>query len=786
MSENKPGVNLYSRWDPGVGVGDYTIHVEQTVTTTPQWSFKPSFDRKFKVGAPYYNLAEDTVLGCFPPPGASGDFGLLLPYVSFRDAQLPWERKLGEADAMRTAPWLALLVLADGELTPEDVHTGPAGDLLKDSPTGVIMPVPPSEEMAQDTACTVADLSVELFTGLMPPEAQDLALLAHVREAVDEPLPDTTGVRLRSACSQVVSSRFPRVPQTSADGTCHYTAHVVSLAGHQASLTDLSRLDTSKKIRLISLYSWSFSSVASDERGYAEAFDAMTKDATSSGGHVRISTRSNEPAVEQRLKSGYVPVPYSVLTGEQTTAWYRGPLAPAPFRQPPPARAPYTSADEALIYLPMHGMFDISLATAWTLGSQLVQTRRDLAENMLMWKATAARFTAALALATHPDTEGRTLNVLPDSDNGRDLDAELCGRLGDPTRLRSDFHAAMLDGLGERLTAAMQAPLPTVGEREEGEGEHEEGEAVRPSTPSTVLPQAPVSMHEHALALLSDEGTRQVLRTALATEFASKPAAAPLPPHPQAYPVSEEESLGPEDEIRVWEPAKMLALVPSWYLLPLADAVLPEDSIRLFHIDLHWLSAFADGMLSVGTHTELDAAHNPDLKKVLFKTYDTNPPIACGLVMRSRILRHWPQGPFTTQENELIFTIEGAKLVSRQELGPDAALLLFDEVPTSITLREPAHVLQFGITQGAPTDSPSIRLRDANGAVTNNSVTVDASLCRPAVSGHDVEVLDIAKVAECLKTPLKLATVGAEHLAFQLLHPAAVLTVKTSREGAEA
>ncbi len=196
--------------------------------------------------------------------------------------------------------------------------------------------------------------------------------------------------------------------------------------------------------------------------------------------------------------------------------------------------------------------------------------------------------------------------------------------------------------------------------------------------PSIMLPeeapQAPISLHQHALALLSDADTGHVLRTALAAEFAATSAAAPSAPAPQAYSTSDEEPASEEVssnyDRRMWELDKMLALVPPWYLLPLADAVLPENSVRLFHIDTQWLSAFADGMLSIGTHTEVDSGCTPNLKSVLFQTYIEDPPIACGLLMRSPVLRHWPQDPFTTKEDELLFAAHGgANLVGRSQLG---------------------------------------------------------------------------------------------------------------------
>jgi hypothetical protein len=67
------------------------------------------------VVAPRFTLPPDQILGTFPPAGAQGAFGSRLPQVVLRRRTLPWERSTDLAAATAPTPWLALVVIAEGE-----------------------------------------------------------------------------------------------------------------------------------------------------------------------------------------------------------------------------------------------------------------------------------------------------------------------------------------------------------------------------------------------------------------------------------------------------------------------------------------------------------------------------------------------------------------------------------------------------------------------------------------------------------------------------------------------
>ncbi|MFI1830582.1 hypothetical protein ACH41E_29695 [Streptomyces sp. NPDC020412] len=749
------GVNLYTRWVPGTELGDYTLEVTQTVTTQgggTLWTFRPPA-RRFTVGAPLYSLGTDDVLTAFPAPGSLTSSGHLLPYVSLRNPYLPWERPL----ALPTTglPWMTLLLMAEDETDPV-VRTGLADVLLDPAkaPKDTVLPHPPGP-LPPDTPCTVLDVSAERWLALMP-ETAELSLLAHVRERAA-----ASGVG-PPAVGQIIGNRFPR-PLPPAAGAapaverpCAYTGHLVSLAGHETTLTTPPQAP--HHVRLVSLWSWTFTVAPDLEESAFTAFEAMHDNNAGTGGRLRVpQTKASaaDTTAAKRLRVGYLPVPHHLASGEPTTAWYRGPAIPAPAPAPDGWQTLHSCADEALVYLPGEGMFDISLAVAWTLGCQLVLSRRDLCETMLEWKGKALRHAQALALTTHPDTAGRPLNpvALPGSLTGARPDAGQLAALADRRRLRRDFTAAMADGLGSRVTAAV-GPAPALRAVPDPAPDTAEGPERR--TAATAVP-----VLDHVRGLLADQETAAALRTALAAD---------ITPH-----LGRTRGGTTGDEY-LWDPVAMLALVPTWYLLPLPDAVLPQDSVRVFHLDEQWLSTFADGMLSIGTYTALDHALNPVLKDILFTPRAEAPLARCGLLLRSPLMRHWPQDPAAPHGQEFIFTAEGAKVTVRRLLGPETVLLLFDAVPSKVVLREPAHVLQFGLD-----DHGKVRMRDENGTVTDTSIDVlgPDTYTRPPVSGtHRREVLRVAHLLDAMAAAQGETQKNAENFAFHLLHPPAVLEIR--------
>ena len=84
-------------------------------------------------------LPPDHILSTFPPAGASGDWRSRFPQIVLKRRTLPWERNpTPDSDPHTAPPWLALVVLADGEgfLSP-DVDV--AGCATAEPPLAIIL-----------------------------------------------------------------------------------------------------------------------------------------------------------------------------------------------------------------------------------------------------------------------------------------------------------------------------------------------------------------------------------------------------------------------------------------------------------------------------------------------------------------------------------------------------------------------------------------------------------------------------------------------------------------------
>lgn len=207
---------------PPLTDGDYQLHVSQAMSLS-QASIDPAV-RSFRLVGPRYALPPDQVLSVFPPPNGTGAFADRLPQVVLRRRTLPYERTMTPGDAQPAPPWLALVVLADGE-----------GQLLTSQPLDASLPEQDDKDAPVRDVLRVSERVVQAVF----PAVEDLPWLTHVREVdisdTEMALGDDDGW-----LAVVIANRLPVTGPPGTEGgppaPRHYTAFLVSLEGHEADL----------------------------------------------------------------------------------------------------------------------------------------------------------------------------------------------------------------------------------------------------------------------------------------------------------------------------------------------------------------------------------------------------------------------------------------------------------------------------------------------------------------------------------------------------------------------
>ena len=145
---------LYPSIRPRLNAGAHTLHAEQSISGGG--AIDP-VERHLVVDAPRFSMAGAEVLSMFPPPNAVGAFANRLPQIALKRRTLPWERAPRTlADPIETRPpWLALVVLADGE-----------GNFRTGVPVDQAMPADVRSRMgvSETGTCDVIELSRTVVT----------------------------------------------------------------------------------------------------------------------------------------------------------------------------------------------------------------------------------------------------------------------------------------------------------------------------------------------------------------------------------------------------------------------------------------------------------------------------------------------------------------------------------------------------------------------------------------------------------------------------------------------
>ncbi|MBB5119349.1 hypothetical protein AF335_20950 [Streptomyces eurocidicus] len=647
---------------PTLTAGRYTLTAHQTLTKggdrvdTDNYLDAPA-TQEVEVRAPRFTVQPEWIHGAYPTPGAGGLYDDVLPHVTLDRATLPWEREAKAHDGTRL-PWLALLVFAEGELPGTDPHCLGRTDAktvadLTGSESGVVLPpfdrdADPVTDDDKQQVCRTVLVPRSVFRAVAPTQ-EELPFLTHVRRVDERHQRMAPGDDLIQVgdYAVVVGNRLP-----SAKGG-RYVAHLVSLEGWLSYLpggADEAK-DPGQAVRLISLWSWAFETIPDHFPGFAALTGHFVDTEGADGSDLllrvplpdRPLSGKDQQEVADRLGRGYLPVSCRTESGRSTFGWYRGPFT-AQYVTPETDRARRRCAAEALIHLDRYGVFDVSLATAFTAGRGVALADHQFGAALLRLRGKVQR--AAEKKSRTTATTGARARVEHLVANG------LAGHLGEvlttPARTRQ----------------AVDAPARRPG--------------VTPVPAATELP---------ATAGLGPERLRTdaALRARLTSD--DKPL------------------VDPDDDDLVLVRNRLLGLrnltgVPFAHLVP-DSRMLPAESLRFFYVDADWTAMLLDGALSVGL------AHTFDLTSDDLVFGPTGvaplPPLAApvtGLLLRSELVSGWPALEVRPYANPQAAEGEPTLPVLRREaLADDVLLVLVEGVPGRVELAEPQQGVHFGIDE---------------------------------------------------------------------------------------
>lgn len=159
---------LHSRAVPPLTAGDYVLQGTQTITAGDSRPTAP-YETNLRVTSPRFKLPPDQILSTYPPANSEGAYEARLPQIVIKRRTLPWERAADPSD--RKVPWLALVVIAEGE-----------GQISTEAPVAECVTPGVSLGGPNDVASGIY-LSVPKTTvDKVFPTKDDLHLLTHVRE----------------------------------------------------------------------------------------------------------------------------------------------------------------------------------------------------------------------------------------------------------------------------------------------------------------------------------------------------------------------------------------------------------------------------------------------------------------------------------------------------------------------------------------------------------------------------------------------------------------------------
>jgi hypothetical protein len=623
-----------------------------------------TLEQKVYVSAPQFTLGSNDIHTFYPSNGARDNFMNDLPYVVFTKHSLPWERSFGGDN---NTTWLALLLFTENEVS--QTYTGTIDDFLTQADVngGQVTPLMVPNVKADafidtGTCCQYIEIPLRTFLNIAP-RADELQYLTHVCNVAMENKADMN-MNHQGKFSTLLANRFP-LP-----GKKHIV-HMVSLEGCEQYLNkDITSTGT---IRLLSLASWTFECLKGNDNFNNIATQLLTKDADNFLLRLPQVPDVQEP-LKSRLSDGYAPLPYRVMSGEDTFAWYRGPLSPVRIDTSQTQKKGFLSASSAMRFDPNTGVFDLSYSVAWQLGRSLALADPNFGPRLMQLRRKAHYALDAICDRLF------TRNLITNINEKQYISKE------DKQSIVNYFEKDVIDlyepVFAREITAAIDQFKSFI-EKEK----LQTNDFISPKLITEPDYSGYTGLIKEMLDMLSTETSKETKNSKLIDTIISSII---------NY-ISKE-----LNEIRRWLNDLTLMNIPFYNLIP-HERLLPPESIRFFCMDMNWWHALYDGTLNVSIHSTIDEAFFNMLRKwysnpasiSLVRTKEDveykNRNDQWGVFLRSKLVKGWAGLElYAFKDNELVAP------VLTKKLADDLLLFLFEKAPDKLELREPKEGLRFG------------------------------------------------------------------------------------------
>lgn len=372
----EPEMQVFDYCQPALVSGKYEISTKQTITWTEQGVAQEyAKTQSFLVEGPRFSIDGSLVYGLFPAAGATGDFESVLPNIALTRKTLPWERTIDDRPPTDPpVPWVALMVFNEDEITGTFNTT--FGNVVNPG-AGILGPQNLSAvtESEKQSPCLAVDVPAGVFSKVVP-SLEDLRYLAHCRE-VDMAYKELRNDVVDGMFSVVIANRFPTPAKTN-------YACLVSLEGFSAYLYGNTIPASYTTVRMAVLASWSFTGLPAQDENFSQLMTNLNACSLRLPNLPPATGGEAEQLVASAFHDGYVALNYLTRFGEETAAWYRGPLTPVLLNDVP--QEPYFSAEAAMIYDEVTGLFDLSYAVAWQIGRLLALSDKEFAVAVMNWR----------------------------------------------------------------------------------------------------------------------------------------------------------------------------------------------------------------------------------------------------------------------------------------------------------------------------------------------------------------------------------------------------------------